>query len=79
MVLLVIVGIVILLGILNVIVEKFDKAKRFDQHVAKYGELEKFRAETEKRHVESEKEIAEAEQKGFRRAWRWRGVKQSGL
>jgi|ERR1700722_1141764 len=54
---LVIVGIVVLLGIIITIVEKFDKAKRFDQQVAKFGELEKFQAETEQKRIDSEKEI----------------------
>jgi hypothetical protein len=54
---LVIVGIVVLLAILITIVEKFDKAKRFDQQISKFGELEKFQAETEQKRIESEKEI----------------------
>lgn len=51
---LVIIGIAVLLWALTVIVGKFNKAKHFDQQVAKYGELEKFQAATEQKRNESE-------------------------
>jgi hypothetical protein len=55
--LIVIAGIVLLFWALAVIAEKFDKAKRFDQRIAKYGELEAFQAQTQQKRIELEGEI----------------------